>query len=400
MNHRVPAGMDRRQLLRGMALTLGGLMLPVNWLHAAENPIGVRNARVWTAPDHTRVIFELDNPIEHTLFRLSNPERVVLDFQNSKWESNQPVTELKDEVIRAFRTGVPHSGTVRAVFELTQEVRPRSFLLPAGDGQPARLVVDFYRKENMEETASSAKNTTTAAKSAHGGKRVIMIDPGHGGYDPGAIGPAGTKEKDVTLSIGKMLRDRINRVPGLQAMLTREGDYYVPLRKRVMAARKYQAEMFMSVHADAFRIASVRGASVYCLSEGGKPAPDNLIRDLERQENEAQLISGVDLSKVSDTAVQEILLDLSQRDAINKSMVLGETLLRNLGNVTKLKFKSVKQAGFAVLKAPDLPSVLVETAFLSNPHEEEMLRRPTHQRRIADALFEGTRLYFQQTQRA
>ncbi|MBF0613646.1 MAG: hypothetical protein G8237_00845 [Magnetococcales bacterium] len=224
---------------------------------------------------------------------------------------------------------------------------------------------------------------------------VIAIDPGHGGEDPGAIGRSGLMEKEVTLAVANRVANAINAVPGFTARLTRTGDYFVPLNQRVSLARKYQADLFISLHADAFHVSSARGASVYCLSERGKPSPDKAIRLLERRENNVDLIGGVDLDEVADQEVKGILMDLSQRDSLNRSLLLGNNLLASISNTPPLSlhFKTIKQAGFAVLKAPDIPSVLVEMAFLSNREEEQMLQQPYHQESLAKAVTQGAQRF-------
>ncbi len=224
---------------------------------------------------------------------------------------------------------------------------------------------------------------------------VIALDPGHGGSDPGAVGATGAKEKDITLEIAKRVAREINDLPGYSAHLTRTGDYYVPLGKRVSIARQYQADLFISLHADAFHVSSARGASVYCLSERGKPSPDRAIRQLERRENSADLIGGVDLDDVTDQEVKGILMDLSQRDALNRSLMLGNNLLTSISNTPPLAlhFRTIKQAGFAVLKAPDIPSVLVEMAFISNREEERLLQRASHQQSLAKAVTLGAQRF-------
>ncbi|MEO5370992.1 MAG: N-acetylmuramoyl-L-alanine amidase [Magnetococcus sp. DMHC-1] len=234
-----------------------------------------------------------------------------------------------------------------------------------------------------------------------GRQSVVVIDPGHGGEDPGAVGPEGTREKDVVLIVAKKLADRINRTPGFRAHLTRTGDYFVSLNKRVSTARRFSPDLFMSLHADAFRIPSARGASVYCLSERGMSTPDRAIKALVKRENSADLIGGVNLQEDVEPEVAEMLMDLAQRDSLNRALLLGQNLLGSLQSVGRMKlhYKSVKQAGFAVLKAPDVPSVLVEMAFLSNPKEEELMRNTNFQETVADALLSGTRRYFQNSHR-
>ncbi|MEO5365075.1 MAG: N-acetylmuramoyl-L-alanine amidase [Magnetococcus sp. WYHC-3] len=392
--------MKRRTLLKAMALTASGLWLPVSPAWTATHA-RITDIRRYTMADYTRVVFELSRPAEHSLFSLDNPARVVLDIEGAELTGNAPEDLATDAVIRSFRTGRPKSGTTRAVFELTSPVRPRSFLLPADGQNHARLVLDLFRRamrEAAEERASQAPAEAGAAPRSPASrprrdKSVIVIDPGHGGNDPGAIGRDGTMEKEVVLEVAKRLQRRINATPGYQAHLTRDGDYFVPLKRRVALARDHEPDLFISLHADAFHDPSARGTSVYCLSERGKPAPSKAIRDLVQRENSADLIGGVNLNHVSDPEVAGILMDLSQRDSLNRGLLAGEKLLDSLREIPqqKIHFRSVKQAGFAVLKAPDVPSVLVELAFLSNPYEEAQLRRTTHQQRLADALFEGAR---------
>ncbi|MBF0417993.1 MAG: N-acetylmuramoyl-L-alanine amidase [Magnetococcales bacterium] len=224
---------------------------------------------------------------------------------------------------------------------------------------------------------------------------VIAIDPGHGGVDPGAVGLSGAREKDITLAVARRVHREINAIPGFTARLTRDGDYFVPLNQRVSLARKFQADLLISLHADAFHVSSARGASVYCLSERGKPSPDKAIRLLEKRENNVDLVGGVDLDDVADREVKGILMDLSQRDSLNRSLLLGNNLLASISNTPPLSlhFKSIKQAGFAVLKAPDIPSVLVEMAFLSNREEEYLLRQENHQESLAKALTQGAQRF-------
>ena len=224
---------------------------------------------------------------------------------------------------------------------------------------------------------------------------IIVIDPGHGGEDPGAVGAGGTQEKNVALEVAKRFARKLNNSGGFKAYLTRTGDYSVSLRQRVSIARKHDADLFVSLHADAFKTSDARGASVYCLSEKGKPAPDRAIRLLVQRENSADLIGGVDLGMVPDQEVRGILMDLSQRDSLNRALAYGDNLLSFLKQVPSLRlhFRDIKQAGFAVLKAPDIPSVLVEMAFLSNRDEERQLRKKSHQEALVNALTRGTQTF-------
>jgi N-acetylmuramoyl-L-alanine amidase len=392
--------LERRRLLRWMALAAsGGFWLPVLASAQAAAWAQVGDIRFWPAPDHTRVVFESDQPLEHRMFRLVNPPRVVLDLSNARLAV--PVSRLKvdDPILKGLRSGMPKPNVLRLVMDVHKLVEPRVFSVPARAGRGDRLVVD------LRLPATAAAPTPVPVRSrreadvggrtggmAHG---VVVIDPGHGGEDPGAIGPFGTHEKDVVLSVARKTVEQLNRTPGLRAFLTRTGDYYVPLRQRVRIAREYDADLFISLHADAFRTRDARGASAYCLSEGGKPSPDRLIKALEENENSTDLIGGVDLGAVEDPNVAGLLMDLSQRDAIQRGLMLGERLLTALERVPDLilHFDKVKHAGFAVLKAPDIASVLVELAFLSNPQEERLLRKTTHQEALAEALALGANQY-------
>nr|CRH05867.1 N-acetylmuramoyl-L-alanine amidase [Candidatus Magnetococcus massalia] len=386
---------DRRKLLQVLAMTAGGVMLP-GISDAALRSNRIKDIRVWTAPDHTRVVFDLDKPVKHTMFRLKHPNRVVLDIENASLSQSSHAMRIQDPVVKAFRMGLPRANTTRAVFELNEEVRPRSFMLKATAERGPRLVVDLYRKGELEKQArrERAMDPFNDHHRRHD-EAVIVIDPGHGGEDPGAVGRKGTKEKNVVLKVAKRLERMINATPGYRAHLTRQGDYYVSLKKRVGIARSHTPDLFMSLHADSFRISSARGTSVYCLSEKGKPSPDKAIKALVERENKADLIGGVNLGKVIDPEVAGILMDLSQRDSLNRALVLGRNLLDSLHSSPKVKlhYRNVKQAGFAVLKAPDMPSVLVELAFLSNPKEEWLLQKSSYQDTLAKALFKGTRQF-------
>ncbi|MBF0621790.1 MAG: N-acetylmuramoyl-L-alanine amidase [Magnetococcales bacterium] len=388
--------MDRRSVLKAMALTASGLVLPAE-LYASLARARVTDIRRWSAPDHTRVVFDLDNTLEHALFRLHDPERVVLDLQDAQFNIPFAREKITDSVIKDFRLGNPRRGVTRIVFEVGEAVRPRSFLLKPTANKSPRLVVDLYRISVVQEKGVDAEDRHKKQR-----KSVIVIDPGHGGEDPGAIGPLGTKEKDVALAVARKMVRIINKESGYRAYLTRTGDYYVSLKKRVSLARSYSPDMFISLHADAFRDGSARGASVYCLSEKGKPDPDRAISDLVARENSADLIGGVNLSEDYDPEVAGILMDLSQRDSLKQALRLGDHLLDTMHSMKRLRihFKRVKQAGFAVLKAPDLPSVLVEMAFLTNPGEEKNLRRPDYQHELAQTLFKGAKKYIKSTRRA
>lgn len=382
---------QRRKVLKGIILSMGGLILPPSFAQAARLN-RITDVRMLTAPDHTRIVFELERNTRHQLLQLRNPSRLVVDLMDSVVGTDPAKMGLSDSIVNRIRTGIPRPGVIRTVFELKTGIKPRSFILKASGGKPPRLVLDLVRKKGVSKTPGSKPvlHENSARRDA-----IIVIDPGHGGVDPGAVGPRGTKEKDVALQVAKRLSDKINRMSGFKAELTRKSDKFVSLRKRVSIARKHQADLFVSLHANAFRLQSAHGASVYMLSEGGKPSPDKAIRRLVQRENSADLIGGVNLNHVSDPTVRGILMDLTQRDSLNRALVYGKNLLGELQTVPRvnLHFKKVKQAGFAVLKAPDMPSILVEMAFLTNRKEEKMLRNDSHQNAIAGALASGTKKF-------
>ncbi|HIJ84071.1 MAG: N-acetylmuramoyl-L-alanine amidase [Magnetococcales bacterium] len=384
----------RREFLKFFAcVSAAGLILPPSITQASLRPNRITDLRVWTAPDHTRVVFDLSQMAKHNLFRLSNPERLVVDLLDVSLDVDPARMNQSDPVVTRIRTGTPSPNVVRTVFELNSEIRPRSFVLKATGDKNHRLVLDLFRKEFVE-----TENVAEVPKKPNNSREaVIVIDPGHGGEDPGAIGFNGTMEKDVAFQVAKRMAQQINQTPGFRAFLTRTGDYYVSLRRRVAIARQHSADLFVSLHADAFRTADARGASVYTLSESGKPTPDRAINNLVQRENSADMIGGVDLNLVSDPEVRGILMDLSQRDSLNRALVYGKNLLQEMANVSSLNlhFNEVKQAGFAVLKAPDIPSVLVELAFLSNRKEEGLLRQQGYQESLARALALGTRKFVQ-----
>ena len=395
--------MERRNFLKSMALSAGGLLLPVSCLHADSRPAHITNIRFWTDSEHTRIVFDLDKKVAHVLRRLSNPDRMIVDLKNAQWALDSSKLHVKDPVVGNFHLSTPTPGLSRLEFRLKTEVEPHSFLLKPTHGRVPRLVIDLQRKERLVlENREAEVKQAPKIRPLRRVKRdaVIVIDPGHGGADPGAIGPGGTYEKTITLKVARKFARELNRMKGVSAHLTRNKDHFVSLRQRVSIARRHDADLFISLHADAFRVPTARGASVYCLSEKGKPEPNRAIRMLVRRENSADLIGGVDLGQVSDREVRGILMDLSQRDSLNRALAYGNNLLSSLKKVPTLRlhFRHIKQAGFAVLKAPDIPSVLVEMAFLSNRDEEKLLRRRDHQSSLVKALTRGTERFLQSSQ--
>ncbi|MBF0417944.1 MAG: N-acetylmuramoyl-L-alanine amidase [Magnetococcales bacterium] len=357
--------MDRRFVLKALALSMGGLLLPGSMVHAAMSRPRITDVRFASTPNRTRIIFSLNQEIKHSLATLRDPDRVVLDLQNTELSSDLNLLSFTDPIVRKVRTDSLGNGTMRAVFELQDEASSRAFLLKDKEGERPRLVIEFTATETRDTAdADTAAQPVKSEKPlmARKGRRdiVIVLDPGHGGIDPGAIGSGGVKEKDVALSVAKQVAREINATPGFKAYLTRNEDRFVGLSRRCAIARNHKADLFISLHADAFHIPSARGASVYCLSERGR------------------------------------------RNAVpanNKSFMLGNTLLSAIANTPSLSlhFKTTKQARFAVLKTQEIPSVLVEMAFLSNHQEEMLLRKSSHQASLAKAVTVGAKNFAQKT---
>jgi len=349
----------------------------------------VRDVRLWTAPDHTRVVFDVDRSVDYEVFRLHKPERIVIDIKRAKMKQIASLA-LPDPVIKAVRYGEPKKGILRIVLDVQKKnIGLRTFLLKPMQGKPHRLVVDLIRKESQFVTP--VKKVIT--KNRHH-DIVIAVDAGHGGEDPGAIGRHGLKEKDFTLRVAKKLAALINSKPGMRAVLIRKGDYFVPLRKRVRLARKAGANLMISIHADAVKTRSVHGASVYTLAERGA-TPDRVAVALAAKENAADEIGGVMLSQeVDDLMVRNILGDMAKRDSLNSSQLLAENMLLQMKKVGTIKYKVPKRARFVVLTALEIPSVLVELNFISNPKQERKMKTRKYQDRLAAALYEASRNFF------
>jgi N-acetylmuramoyl-L-alanine amidase len=350
--------------------------------------VEVRDLRLWASPDSTRVVLDLSGEARYKLFTLANPDRVVVDLERASWNPAMLKLPAPSGHVRSVRFGAPQAGTLRVVLDLAQKAEPRGFLTPPNESYGHRLVIDLG-------AAAAANPRPQPVKPPHAQNAqrdlVIAVDAGHGGEDPGAVGRGGTREKDITLRVARLLAERINAEPGMRAVLTRTGDYFVPLRERIRRARVNQADMFISVHADAFVNRSVRGSSVYILSQ--RRASNEATRWLAERENAADLIGGVSLDD-KNSVLASVLLDLSQNAAISASRDAAHQVLRQLDRVGDLKRSEVQFGSFAVLTAPDIPSMLVETAFISNPDEERRLRDPAHQKRLADAIHAGVRQYF------
>jgi N-acetylmuramoyl-L-alanine amidase len=389
----------RRDFLKYAGATLTLLVSPVG--QAATSILAVR---VWPARDYTRVTLEYRQPIAFTHQIVKNPERLVVDLEGVEFNSvlqNLPnkISET-DPYIRLIRAGRNKPGVVRLVIELKTEIQPQVFMLKPVGEYGHRLVLDLYPTvaddpllallERLDAPADNAPRKE-AGQPEIVRMVTIVLDPGHGGEDPGAIGRGGTYEKNVTLQVARRLKAKIDAEPNMRTMLTRDGDFFIPLQQRVQKARRVQADLFVSVHADAFVKPTARGSSVFVLSENG--ASSSAARWLAQRENAADLIGGVNLD-VKDPHLARTLLDLSQTATLNDSLKLGRAVLGELGGINTLHKPHVEQAGFAVLKAPDIPSILVETAFISNPDEERRLNDEDYQEKMAEAILRGIKAYF------
>lgn len=349
----------------------------------------VQNVRAWLAPDNTRLVFDLSGPVEHKLFTLSGPDRVVIDIDKAKMQASLDRLGLEESPVSQIRHSARGDG-IRIVLDLKSEVRPRSFDLKPNDQYGHRLVVDLA----MREEAVVTKTVVPVPGESSKRDIVVVIDAGHGGEDPGAIGPGGVREKDVVLKIAQELKRLIDAEKGYRAVLTRTGDYYVSLRGRTGKARQSNADLFVSVHADAFKDPRARGASVWVLSPRG--ATSEMGRWLAQRENSADLIGGVGSLSLGDKddVLASVLLDMSMNASRKDSHQVASRIHGNMASFARMHKKHVEQAGFVVLKSPDIPSILVETGFISNPEEARLLKTDSYRKRMAQAIFRGITGHF------
>ena len=418
--------------IRRTFLKAGGTLLLSVCVPRLANAMQILAVRVWPSDEYTRVTLEIDAELKATHFSIKNPERLVIDIEGLML--NETLKELvakiqtDDPYIQQVRVGQNRPNVVRLVFDLKEEVNPQVFTLkPVGEYQH-RLVFDLYptreidpitamilkgewhknssnHSHNPNTTNSTLSQGSTANNTQNNPEKnktkpsnmtrmiTIALDPGHGGEDPGAVGQRGSREKDVVLAIAKRLKSKIEQQDNMRVMLTRDGDYFVPLSTRVKKARDVQADLLISIHADAFVEARARGSSVFILSEKG--ATSTAARWLAKKENDADLIGGVNIQKHS-KLLASVLLDLSTTAQINDSMKLAKVVLKEIGGINQLHKGAVEQAGFVVLKAPDIPSILIETAFISNPEEEAKLTDEAYQDKLAETIFTGVKKYFDQ----
>jgi N-acetylmuramoyl-L-alanine amidase len=373
--------------------------------------VKVNEVRYTVAPDTSRLVLDLSSSPSYKVFTLPNPARVVIDLDNARLRSALPNVNLSGSLVRAVRSGIRRGRDLRLVLDVSGKVATKSFVLqPASGNQGYRLVVDIQSGAAAPVVAPVVKAVAApvaqrapvepkpvvvahAPSESHLRDVVVAIDAGHGGIDPGAHGPHGVKEKNVTLAIARQLQKLLSVEPGIKPVMIRDGDYFVPLRKRVVKAREAKADLMISIHADAIDDRSVKGSSVYVLSERG--ASSEAARWLAEKENAADLVGGVSLDD-KDDVLKSVLLDLSQTATIEASDRAGSKVLHELGTVGRLHRHHIEHAGFVVLKAPDIPSMLIETAFISNPQEERKLKSHRYQKQLAEAIVEGVRDYFQE----
>lgn len=365
------------------------LLLPLSALTA---PVAIQGARLWIAPDQTQLVIDADAAIEHKIFPVSAPDRLIIDIPEGRVTGKLPLAEPEDRLVKGVRSGVLENGQLRIVIDLKQGVRAKSFVLEPNERYGHRLVVDMAPKAG--ELPAAGPSPAPAAKPAGNGPRdlIIAIDPGHGGEDPGAIGVNGTPEKEITLAIARKLANLINRETGMRAQLVRDGDYYLGLYKRIELGRQYDADLFISIHADANQQdQGAAGSSVFVLSKDG--ATSKQAKWLAEKENNADRIGGVNTGdKAPD--LSKILWEMAQSGTMEFSNLAARAVLTNLNKVGVVHHGNVQKAGFAVLKAPDIPSMLVETAFITNPEEEKRLNSPDFQAQLAGAIMEGIKEYF------
>ena len=357
---------------------------------ALANAVVIDSVRIRLAPDRTRIVFDLSGPVEHRIFALVSPNRLVIDIDGATLDQEFSAAELKGTPIRSVRAGIRDSSDLRVVLDLRDEIKPRSFVLKPILQYGDRLVVDLYTAE--QQSVPAVQKSEQIVRQMR--DVVVAVDAGHGGDDPGAIGPGKLYEKDVVLAIATKLSTLFDKEPGFKSAMTRTGDYYLAHRKRTDIARRVEADIFLSIHADAFMTPDASGASVYAISQKG--ATSETARWLAEKENRADLIGGVGLDD-KDDLLAGVLLDLTMTRSLSASLDMGQEVLSAIKPLNRLHKKQVEQASFLVLKSPDIPSLLIETGFISNPAEAKKLRTRAHQERMAQAIFSGVKKYVGQS---
>ena len=394
-----------KKLLTGLCLWLAGQATVL------AGAVDFKGVRLWAAPDHTRVVFDTSGSVKHKIFSLQNPDRLVIDVPSARVASSLDTKQASGGLVKGVRAAQNKKDTLRIVLDLKQGIKPKAFSLKPNKQYGHRLVIDLYEvpaagNKTVAKAASPSSTSQPVSQAATRPARavetkttaaipsrelVIAIDAGHGGEDPGAIGRRGTREKTVVMAIARQLAELIRKEPGMRPVLIREGDNYIGLRQRMDKARKHNADLFISIHADDFRDHRARGSSVFVLSRRG--ASSEMARWIAAKENAPDLAGGVSLDD-KDDVLAGVLLDLSQSASIAASHEVASNMLSELKRLGKTHKSTVQRAGFMVLKSPDIPSILVETAFISNPQEEKNLRSKSHQAKLAKAMLSGIRDYF------
>ena len=370
------------------------ILVAIAWVLVSMSTVSaadVHAVRLWRAPDHTRVVLDLSDAAEFSTLSLDNPERFVVDLSQSRLSAGLTALPLEGTPISRVRSGIRQGTDLRLVFDLHASVRTSVFLLPPNDTTGHRVVIDLFDKAPTEELRPVPVLSVESLESRR--DIVIAIDPGHGGEDPGALGPGGLREKTVVLQIARRLENQLSKTPGFKPMLVRTGDYYLSLKNRRDKARALEADLFVSIHADAFREKSAHGASVYMLSTSSRGTTSDAARYIADSENSADLIGGVELNEM-DRDLALTLTDLSMDKSLDASHELGELILEQIGGVARLHKQKVERAGFAVLRSPDVPSLLIETGFISNPREAKRLTAPEYQDKLASAIRRGIQSWF------
>ncbi len=371
----------------GMAAKFACLVLSACVLAGVAHGTEIRSVRVTQAADHLRVAFTLSAQPSYKLFEITHPDRVVIDLDDAAVAAGFAVPDDAGS-LKSMRTGKHGQTGVRVVLDLSAELRPKSFVQARGKRGEFVLVVDLYKKDHADAVKS------VAALAAKPRDVVIAVDAGHGGVDPGATGAGGTHEKDITLAVARDLAKLINQQSGMHAVLTRDGDYFIALQERYQKAREAKADLFVSIHADAYASGDARGSSVWILSPRG--ASSEAARWLADRENRADLVGGVKLED-KDNTLAAVLLDLSQGATLEASDAVAKRVLQALARIGPTHRGYVEKANFVVLRSPDVPSILVETAFITNPAEEKRLQNPVQRRKLASAILGGVRDYFETT---
>lgn len=385
-------GKSRRKFLKQLVGVSGvaGLSGVSALSHASAAKTQIQDIRLSKNEGYLRLVFDLDRAVNHSVFSLQQPDRIVLDLKNANMPHGLVDVVQANSLIRGIRSGVQNGNDLRVVFDLHSQATPRSFLLAPSGEAGHRLVLDLHGAVDVEKNAEKTVSNKAPAKPLR--DVIIAIDPGHGGKDPGAIGRSGTHEKTITLQLARKLEKLINDQRGMKAVLTRKDDRFLKLRQRIEIARNSNADMMISIHADSFPDPRARGSSIFALSIDG--ASSETARMLAKNENASDLLFGDASLAVDDVMVNEVLFDLSMTGNIQSSLDIGDEVLRQIGTVNAVHKKKVQQAGFAVLKVPNTPSILLEAAFLSNPREEKNLRSSAHQLKVAKAISRGVNNYF------